>query len=93
MIDESAPVVINATVKKWIAEISSSKISCEAELGVEVFDPGNRVVYTGRYKGFSSVQSTSLQMMDVENALGTAMSQALSQLGNDKRFVGIVSSF
>lgn len=95
-ITDSAPIVVSGEVLRWYASVASgfsSKAKGEAAVRIEVFDPANKKIYTGTYEGFATMQHPSLSEKDVSETLGAAMAQALSQIGEDKQLMRVLSSY
>ena len=95
-ISDSAPLVLTVEIRKWVSNVRSgvpSTADTEAELFVKVFDPANKMIYSGTYSGTASQSSTSLGEPEVRSTLGMAMSEAINQLASDSQLVNLLASF
>ncbi len=95
-ITDSAPIVISGEILRWYARVESglsSKAKGEAAVRIEIFDPANKKIYTGTYEGYATMQHPSLSEKDVSETLGAAMAQALTQVGEDKQLLRVLSSY
>ena len=96
-ISQTAPVVLSGEVRIWQSEIvkgfPTQKQSANAELFLEVLDPANKRIYSGTYKGSASREDPSLSPEDIRATLGTAMSEALSQVTSDKQLIDLLLSY
>jgi uncharacterized lipoprotein YajG len=96
MIDANSALLVRGKVKKWISEVKSgmpSEASSEAVVFVEVLDPTNKRVYHGTYQGTAGIRSPSLSRDQISESLGSAMSQALTQLVSDQGLVTLLRSY
>ncbi len=96
-VSQTAPVVISGEIRAWQSEITkgfpSQKLQANAEVFIEVLDPANKRIYSGTYKGSASREDPSLNEEDIRGNLGTAMSEALSQVTSDKQLIDLLMSF
>lgn len=93
---DTAPVSIKAEVRKWRAQVdtkSTSAISSEATLFVEVDDPTGKRIYSGTYNGTRSSQFPVVTRIDVQDSLGLAMANAIEQVISDPQLVELLNSF
>lgn len=96
IISLDAPVTVSGEVREWRSAVSAkttSMIQSEAALAIEVRDPSNKKLYSGVYHGSRSSQFPVASAGDVQDSLGLAMSQAISQMLQDKELVSVLSSY
>lgn len=93
---DTAPVILSGEIRKWFADVQGgmpSKVKTEAELHIQVLDPANKRIYSGMYTGYASMQGPSMSAKKVSQALGMAMSEAISQVLADQQLIRLLSSF
>ncbi len=96
IISDSAPVVMVGQVKEWKADVHTgmpSSINSRAAVYLEVLDPANKKIYSGTYQGRAMSEQASIDETDVRRTLGSAMSEALSQVVADERLMSLLLSF
>lgn len=95
-VSDSAPVVLQASLQQWNVDVTgsmSSSIISNAKLTVQVYDPANRLAYTGQYQGNAQIQQSSADDIIVKEALSASMSQILEQIASDKSLMKLLSAF
>lgn len=95
-ISDSAPLILGPQVKKWFANVHGgmpSVCDADAELFVQVFDPANKLIYSGSYTGASTLQEPAIDEQDIRQTLGAAMSEAIRQLTSDKQLKKLLESY
>lgn len=95
-VTDSAPLVISAEVREWRADIErnyNTKIDAKAGVFIQVFDPANKLIYSGLYRGSANFQRGTLKGGEVEETLATAMSESLGQVVKDAQLIKLLSSF
>lgn len=95
-VTDSAPIVLQVQLRKWFADVKKGiplEINSEAELFLQVFDPGNNLAYSGSYQGTSQLSGSGLDDRAVKEALATAMTQAIGRIGHDQQLLKLLSSF
>jgi len=95
-VTDSAPVVLQSSLQKWDVDITgrlSSNIISNAKVTIQVFDPANRLAYTGKYQGNAQIQQSSADDKIVKEALSASMSQVLEQIANDKNLMKLLAAF
>ena len=93
---ESAPVIISGELREWLADVTGSlptKVSANAAIYIEVLDPANKKIYSGVYRGFSSMEAASVNEDDVKKTLSSSMEEAVLQVAADKQLVNLLGSF
>lgn len=93
---ESAPVMLSGQLRQWHAKVTGSlptKVAAEAAVFVEILDPSNRRIYSGLYKGFSSMESSSISHLDIQQTLAASLDEALRQIATDKQLVTLLASY
>ena len=93
---DNAPVAMKVEVRKWRAQVdtkSTSAISSEATLFVEMDDPTGKRIYSGTYNGTRSSQFPVVTRVDVQDSLGLAMANAIDQVISDPQLVDLLNSF
>ncbi len=93
---ETAPVILSGEIRIWHARIEggfTAKATADAAVYLEVIDPTNKRVYSGIYRGFSSIEKPGLEEKDVRSALSGSMAEALSQALGDQQFLRIISAY
>jgi uncharacterized lipoprotein YajG len=93
---ESAPLIISGELREWIAEISGSlptKVSAQASVYIEVLDPANKKIYSGVYRGYSSMEEASVDEQDISRTLASSLEESVSQVTNDKQLISLLSSY
>lgn len=96
VLTESSPVIISGSLEEWKAEVESglpSKVITKARIGLEAFDPANKLIYKGSYEGYSSIEHPSLGEEDIVDSLANAMGEAIEQVTKDQRLLQVVTSF
>lgn len=95
-VSDSAPLMISAEIRRWFASLDSGMsggVHSDAELFLQVFDPANKLVYSGSYRGNAMLQQSGIQDKDIRDNLGTAMSEALGQIVKDQKLMHLLASF
>jgi uncharacterized lipoprotein YajG len=95
-VTDSAPVVLQTSLQKWDVDVSgrmSSSIISNARLTIQVYDPANRLAYTGKYTGNAQIQQSSADDKIVKEALSASMNQILEQIANDKPLMKLLAAF
>lgn len=96
VISESAPLTISGEVRQWAADVRGglpSSVKSKAEIAIEVYDPAAKKIYAGTYQGNVNREESSIEEDDVRRALGTAMSEAIGQILNDRQLMNLLCSF
>lgn len=92
-VTEDAPITLNTELSHWQAEVVDQNIESEAVIFVKLIGPGQEIVYSAVYEGFSLDQSPAHLQRDVQHSLGQAMHQALSNVVRDSRLVTMMASY
>lgn len=95
-VTDEAPLVLSGEVREWRAKVDDGfppEVASRAVLFVSVFDPANKRVFSGEYSGTATVKQASMSQKDVQEAMGLAMSQAVSQIVSDEKLVRLLRSF
>lgn len=95
-IDDSAPVTLQGQIRTWKATVSggmSAKIDGEAVISIAVMDPANKALYSGVYRGFANMEATAVGAGDYQEVLSAAMSEAIRNLSEDAKLMGLLTSF
>lgn len=92
-VSDSAPMVVQVSLKEWKAVHRRGGIDSQAAVGVKVFDPGNKLAYSGNYSGSSSVEGSPLDDLAVKDTLATSLSEAIHQIVRDRQLMRLLSSF
>ncbi len=95
-VTDSAPIVLQVQLQEWSANVRDgypSGVASEARISIAVYDPGNKLAYSGMYKGTSDIQQSSLDDRTVKDALASSMSQALTQFSKDSQVQKLIASF
>lgn len=96
MVTDSAPVVLQTSLQKWDVDVSgrlSSNVSSNAKVTIQVYDPANRLAYTGKYQGSAQIQQSAVDEVVVKEALSTSMGQVLQQIASDKGLIKLLSAY
>jgi uncharacterized lipoprotein YajG len=92
-VSDSAPMVVQVSLKQWSAVYRRGGIDAQASVGIKVYDPGNKLAYSGSYSGSSSVEGSPLDDLAVKETLGTSMSEAIHQMVRDRQLIRLLASF
>ena len=95
-ISDSAPVMLAAEIRDWRTDItgkSSPRADATASIFLKVFDPANKMIYSGTYRGNSNLQKVSMTENDVRDVLGHALTEAVTQVTKDTQLLKLLSSF
>lgn len=92
-VGDTAPLVLSPELTQWRADAKGSKVSSEAALAVKLYDPANKLVYTGRYQGSANLQKGGLTEADFTELLQTSLNEAISQICRDQKLIELISSF
>lgn len=93
---DSAPLVIRAEVRTWRAHTETkaqSDLASEATLYVEVIDPAGKKLFNGTYNGNRASTFPIITRVDVQDSLGIAMANAISQAVVDPQLLTVLSSY
>lgn len=93
---ESAPLIISGELREWIADVSGSlptKVSAQASVYIEVLDPANKKIYSGVYRGYSSMEAGSVNEQDISKTLASSLEESVSQVTSDKQLISLLSSY
>jgi uncharacterized lipoprotein YajG len=95
-VTDSAPVVLQTSLQQWDVDVSgrlSSSIVSNAKLTIQVYDPANRLAYTGKYQGNAQIQQSSVDDKIVKEALSASINQVLEQIAADKSLMKLLAAF
>jgi uncharacterized lipoprotein YajG len=95
-VTDSAPVVLQTSLQEWNIQVRgriSSSVTSDAKLTIQVFDPANRLAYTGKYQGNAEIQQSSVDDKVVKEALSNSMNQVLQQIAADKALMKLLAAF
>jgi uncharacterized lipoprotein YajG len=95
-VSDSAPTAVQVELKEWRAVYKSSypsALESSAAFILKVYDPGDKLAYTGSYSGTSSVEGSGLDDRALKDSLATALSEAIDQLSRDKQLLKLLSAF
>ena len=95
-VTDSAPVVLQSSLQQWDVDITgrmSSVIVSNAKLTIQVYDPANRLAYTGKYQGNAQIQQSSADDKIVKEAMSGSMNQVLEQIAADKTLMKLLATF
>jgi uncharacterized lipoprotein YajG len=93
---DTAPVIISGEIRTWFTRIENGftrKATADAALYLEVIDPTNKRVYSGIYRGYSSIEKPGLGEEEVSKALGSSMAEAVNQALSDQQLIRLISAF
>jgi len=95
-VTDSAPVVVQTSLQKWDVDVTgrmSSAIISNAKLTIQVYDPANRLAYTGKYQGNAQIQQSSADDKIVKEAMSGSMNQVIEQIAADKSLMKLLAAF
>ncbi len=95
-ISDSAPIIVTGEVKNWFANVRGGlpgSVDSNASIQIDVFDPANKRIFSGNYQGSAALETPSVDERDIRGALGTAMSEAISQILADQQLIELLASF
>jgi hypothetical protein len=92
IVSDSATLVIMPELKKWRGDSSSSSFA-EAEISLQVFDPSNKPIYKGTYRGSAMLSGMIANEKEISESLGLAMSEVIKQIVLDQKLIKLLSSF
>ncbi len=92
-IGDAAPLVLSAELLEWSAEARGSKVNSGAALAIKLYDPANKLIYTGKYQGSANMQKGGLVEADYQEVLQTSLHEALAQICRDQKLIDLISSF
>ena len=92
-VTDSAPVILQTSLQKWDAQVLSGGVSSEAKVTLQVFDPANRLAYTGHYQGNAEIQQGSLDDRIVKETMTSSMGQVIEQIRADKALMRLLSAY
>ena len=95
-VTDSAPVVLQTSLQTWDVDVTgrmSSSIVSNAKVTIQVYDPANRLAYTGKYQGNAQIQQGSADDKIVKEAMTGSMNQVIEQISNDKTLMKLLAAF
>lgn len=96
IVSDSAPLVVSVEVRDWKTAVESgfnTKATGTAAVFLRVYDPGNKLIHSGLYKGEAHLIQSKIKESDISDVLATAMSEALTQVTQDKTLMKLFQSF
>jgi hypothetical protein len=60
---------------------------------IEVLDPANKKIYSGVYRGYSSMEAASVNDQDVSRTLASSLEESVAQVTSDKQLISLLSSY
>ncbi|MCC6953210.1 MAG: hypothetical protein IT290_03750 [Deltaproteobacteria bacterium] len=96
MVSDTAPLVIGVEIREWKVNVSrgfQTKAEATAGVFIRVFDPANKLIYSGLYRGNAHLQQSSMKEPELADVLSTSMSEALAQVTRDGPLLQLLRSF
>ena len=95
-VTDSAPVVLQTSLQQWDVDVTghmSNAIVSNAKLTIQVYDPANRLAYTGKYQGSAQIQQGSADDKIVKEAMAGSFNQVMEQIAADKALMKLLAAF
>jgi hypothetical protein len=95
-VSDSAPLVVSVEVRTWTSMVKGGlpgSVKSDSALFAQVFDPANKLVYSGLYRGSSNIQNPSIDERDIRSSLASAMTEAIGQVTGDPQLRKLLSSY
>jgi len=90
-----APVKVKGDILSWESKVGAKgmgSIESKASLYIQVQDRDGKEIFSGIYNGNRASQFPVVSRNDVKHSLGMAMSETITQVLEDQRFLQAVSS-
>ena len=92
-VSDSAPLILSVEVREWLADMSGVTTKANAAVAIQLFDPANKLMYSGVYRGHAEIRKSALKELELRDTLGIAMAEAIGQIVRDEKLIKLIAAF